>query len=109
MGAESPTIEYKEQMTDTMARDVSGLGNTYAGLLLVGVSDDRVVGGVKEKTIESFSDHCAAKIEPPWVPRDRPCIARTGLGSVRLGHAWPATGAAMIREGHRAKPIQKDH
>jgi hypothetical protein len=28
---------------------------------------------------------------------------------VSLGHAWPATGAAMIREGHHAKPIQKDH
>jgi predicted HTH transcriptional regulator len=55
-------------MTDTIARGITGLGNTYAGLLLVGVSDDRVVGGVKEKTIESFSDHCAAKIEPPWVP-----------------------------------------
>lgn len=68
VGAESPTIEDKEQMTDTIARGVAGLGNTYAGLLLVGVSDDRVVRGVKEKTIESVSGHCAAKIEPPWVP-----------------------------------------
>jgi predicted HTH transcriptional regulator len=40
-------------MTDTIARGAAALGNTYAGLLLVGVSDDRVVGGVKEKTIES--------------------------------------------------------
>jgi hypothetical protein len=61
-------------MTDTIAWGVTGLGNTYAGLLLVGVSDDRVV-----------------------------------RGSLRLGHAWLTTRAAMIREGHHAKPIQKDH
>jgi predicted HTH transcriptional regulator len=42
-------------MTDAIARGVAGLGNTYAGLLLVGVSDDRVVRGVKEKTTESVS------------------------------------------------------
>jgi hypothetical protein len=54
-------------MTDMIARGVAGQGHTYAGLPPVGVSDDRVVRGVKE------------------------------------------TGAAMIREGHHAKPIQKDH
>lgn len=68
VGAESPTIEYKEQMCDTIARGVAALGNTYGGLLLVGVTDGRIVRGVKEKTIESVADHCAAKIEPPWVP-----------------------------------------
>jgi hypothetical protein len=75
-------------MTDAIARGVAGLGNTYAGLLLVGVSDNRVVRGAKQKTAESVSDRCAAKIEPPWVPEIVP-VARTGLGSVRLGHAWP--------------------
>jgi predicted HTH transcriptional regulator len=68
VGAESPTIEDKEQMCDTIARGVAALGNTYAGLLLAGVTDDRIVRGVKEKTIEPTADHCAAKIEPPWVP-----------------------------------------
>ena len=42
-------------MTDTIARGVAGLGNTHGGLLLVGVSDDRVVRRVKEKTIASVS------------------------------------------------------
>ena len=68
VGAESPTIEYKEQMCDTIVRGLAALGNTYGGLLLVGITDDRIVRGVKEKTIESVADHCAAKIEPPWVP-----------------------------------------
>ncbi len=68
VGAESPTIEYKEQMSDIIARGVAALGNTYGGLLLAGVTDDRIVRGVKEKTIESAAGHCAAKIEQPWVP-----------------------------------------
>ena len=55
-------------MCDTIARGVAALGNAYGGLLLVGVTDDRIVRGVKEKAIESVADHCAAKIEPPWVP-----------------------------------------
>ena len=55
-------------MCDTIARGVAALGNTYGGLLLAGVTDDRIAKGVKENTIESAADHCAAKIEPPWVP-----------------------------------------
>jgi predicted HTH transcriptional regulator len=68
VGPESPTIEYKEQMYDTIARGAVALGNTYEGLLLAGVTDDRIVRGVKDKTIESAADHRAAKIEPPWGP-----------------------------------------
>lgn len=68
VGPESPTVEYKMQMTNTIAKGIAALANTYGGLLLVGVSDDRRVTGVKEKTIERVAEHCAAKIEPPWVP-----------------------------------------
>ena len=35
---------------------------------MVGVTDDRQVRGVPEKTIEAVAEHCAANIEPPWVP-----------------------------------------
>lgn len=68
VGPESPTVEYKQQMADTIARGVAALANTYGGLLLVGVADDRTVRGVREKTIEAVAEHCAARIEPPWVP-----------------------------------------
>ncbi|MFI1177517.1 helix-turn-helix domain-containing protein [Streptomyces melanogenes] len=69
VGPEAPTVEYKEQMAESIARGVAALANTYGGLLLVGVTDKtRVVKGVKEKTIDSVADHCHAKIEPPWVP-----------------------------------------
>lgn len=68
VGPEAPTVEYKEKMADTIARGVAALANTYGGLLLVGVTDNREVRGVKEKTIEAVAEHCQAKIEPPWVP-----------------------------------------
>jgi hypothetical protein len=68
VGPEAPTIEYKENMATSIAWGVAALANTYGGLLLVGVTDDRQVRGVKEKTIESIAEHCQAKIEPPWVP-----------------------------------------
>lgn len=68
VGPESPTVEYKEQMTSTIAKGVAALANTYGGLLLVGVTDDRQIKGVKEKTIAAVAEHCRAKTEPPWVP-----------------------------------------
>ena len=120
VGAESPTIEYKEQMCDTIARGVAALGNTYGGLLLVGVTDGRIVRGVKEKTIEvkektieSVADHCAAKIEPPWVPGDYRGAARSGLGPVRAGPAGSTgpsprpllvNGVAYIRHQNTTHP-----
>ncbi|WP_189269790.1 AlbA family DNA-binding domain-containing protein [Streptomyces fuscichromogenes] len=69
VGPEAPTVEYKEQMADTVARGVAALANTYGGLLLIGVTDrTRDLKGVKEKTVDYVADHCYAKIEPPWVP-----------------------------------------
>jgi predicted HTH transcriptional regulator len=68
VGPESPMVEYKEKFADTIAKGVAALANTYGGLLLVGVSDDRQVKGVKEKTIEAVAEHCHSKIEPPYVP-----------------------------------------
>jgi len=100
VGAESPTIEYKEQMCDTIARGVAALGNTYGGLLLVGVTDDRIVRGVKEKTIESVADHCAAKIEPPWVPE---------IIAVALGRGSDLYVLVLrVVPGHHPRPLLVD-
>jgi hypothetical protein len=69
IGPESPTVEYKEKMADSVARGVAALANTYGGLLLIGVTDrTRELKGVKEQTVDYVADHCHAKIEPPWVP-----------------------------------------
>lgn len=67
-GPEVPTIEYKEKMANTIAKGVVAMANTYGGLMLVGVGDDRKIVGVGEKTIEAVAEHCSAQIEPPWVP-----------------------------------------
>jgi hypothetical protein len=80
VGPESPTIEYKEQMADTIAKGVAALANTYGGLLLIGVSDDRTVRGVREKVIESVAEHCAARVESPWVPEIIPVPLGQGSG-----------------------------
>ncbi|WP_433474936.1 AlbA family DNA-binding domain-containing protein [Spirillospora sp. CA-142024] len=68
VGPESPTLEYKADMSTSIAKAVAALANTYGGLVLVGVTDDRKVTGVKEKTLERVSEHCHSAIEPPWVP-----------------------------------------
>src|SRR3954464_11072476 len=68
VGPEVPTVEYKAVMSQGIAKAVAALANTYGGLVLVGVTDDRVVKGVKEKTIEAVAEHCHGKIEPPWIP-----------------------------------------
>ncbi len=67
-GPESPMIEYKETWAKSIARGVAALANTYGGLVLVGVTDDRRVTGVEEDVIKRVADHCSTKIEPPWVP-----------------------------------------
>ncbi|MEV4251708.1 ATP-binding protein [Spirillospora sp. NPDC049652] len=84
VGPESPTLEYKANMTSTIAKAVAALANTYGGLVLVGVTDDREVTGVKEKTLESVSEHCHSTIEPPWVPEIIPVPMDDGSGKYVL-------------------------
>lgn len=105
VGPESPTIEYKEQMCDTIARGVAALGNTYGGLLLVGVTDDRIVRGVKEKSTDSVADHCAAKIEPPWVPEIIAVPLGQGSGLYVLGSPGPGV-VSGVRPGLAPVPIR---
>jgi hypothetical protein len=100
VGPESPTVEYKEQMADTIAKGVAALANTYGGLLLVGVTDGRVVKGVKEKTIESVAEHCAAKIEPPWVPEIIAVPLGQGSGLYVL--------VLRVVPGHHPRPLLVD-
>lgn len=64
VGAESPTVEYKEQMCDTIGRGVAALGNTYGGLLLVGVTRGRQ----GEDDRDCRRPLRREDREPPWVP-----------------------------------------
>lgn len=100
VGPESPTVEYKQQMTGTIARGVAALANTYGGLLLVGVSDDRIVRGVKVEAIEAVAEHCHSKIEPPWVPEIIPVPLGQGSDLYVL--------VLRVLPGHRHRPLLVD-
>lgn len=109
VGPETPTIEYKADMTSSIAKAVAALANTYGGLVLVGVTDDRQITGVKEKTIERVSQHCHSAIEPPWVPDVIPVPMDDGSGKfVLVLRVVPGIaprpllidGAAPIRHGN---------
>ncbi|MFG2016898.1 AlbA family DNA-binding domain-containing protein [Actinomadura geliboluensis] len=84
VGPESPTLEYKADMSTSIAKAVAALANTYGGLVLVGVTDDRKIIGVKEKTLERVSEHCYSAIEPPWVPDIVPVPMDDGSGKYVL-------------------------
>jgi hypothetical protein len=77
-GPEAPTVEYKETSTPTVARAVVAMANTYGGVILVGVTDDRKIVGVKEATVQAVAQLCYSKIEPPWVPPIVPVPLKDG-------------------------------
>jgi predicted HTH transcriptional regulator len=43
---ESTPVEYKEKLAESVAQGVAALGNTYGGIMLIGVTDDRRIVGV---------------------------------------------------------------
>jgi hypothetical protein len=113
VGPEVPTVEYKAAMSQGIAKAVAALANTYGGLVFVGVTDDRIVKGVKEKTIESVAEHCHGKIEPPWIPEIIPVPMDDDSGLYVLvlrvvpGHAprpLLIDGAAPIRHQNTTHP-----
>lgn len=113
VGPEVPTVEYKADMSQTIAKAVAALANTYGGLVLVGVTDDRKVQGVKEKTIEAVAQHCHNKLDPPWVPEIVPVAMDDGSGCHVLllrvvpGHAprpLLLDGAAPVRHHNTTQP-----
>ncbi|NJP27774.1 ATP-binding protein [Microbispora sp. SCL1-1] len=113
VGPEAPTIEYKADMTSSIAKAVAALANTYGGLVLVGVTDDRKITGVKEKTIERVAQHCHSTIEPPWVPDIVPVPLDDGSGKyvlvLRVVPGIPprpllVEGAAPIRHSNTTHP-----
>jgi hypothetical protein len=113
VGPEVPTVEYKAVMSQGIAKAVAALANTYGGLVLVGVTDDRVVKGVKEKTIEAVAEHCHGKIEPPWIPEIVPVPMDDDSGLYVLvlrvvpGHAprpLLIEGAAPVRHQNTTHP-----
>jgi hypothetical protein len=117
VGPEAPMVEYKSNMTSTIAKAVAALANTHGGLVLVGVTDDRKITGVKEKTIEAVSQHCHSTLEPPWVPETLPIPLDDGSGKyVLILRVVPGIaprpllidGAAPIRHNNTTHPATRE-
>lgn len=74
---ESVTLEYKSAYSASLVKTVAAMGNSYGGLVLVGVADakqvakdpgtDRVVG-VSGETTTKIAEGCRNSLEPPWQP-----------------------------------------
>lgn len=116
VGPEAPTVEYKADMSQSIAKAVAALANTYGGLVLVGVTDQRQIVGVKEKTIEAVAQHCHSALEPPWVPDIVPVLMDDESGKYVLvlrvvpGIAPRPTlveGAAPIRHTNTTHPASR--
>lgn len=65
---ESLTLEYKRQKPQEVARSIAAMANSYGGIVLVGVADDRSLVGVPEAEQVSIVNTCHDTLEPPWQP-----------------------------------------
>lgn len=55
---ESPTVEFKRELTDAVVHEVIAFANTQGGVLYIGIEDDGTVTGVPDahKTLEAVSN-----------------------------------------------------
>ena len=77
---ESLTLEYKERFTRNLVDSIAAMANSYGGVILVGVSDQRALVGVEEGTLVQIVNACHDSLEPPWQPE----IIPLGLGDGRF-------------------------
>ena len=63
---ESPTLEYKRELTDAIKREVIAFANTQGGELYIGVDDDGSIIGLEnaDKVLESVSNMLHDSIQP---------------------------------------------
>ncbi|MFD3565572.1 helix-turn-helix domain-containing protein [Streptomyces sp. NPDC058686] len=71
---ESLTLEFKREYSKSLVTTIAAMGNTYGGLIMVGIADkveagsERVVGVDAQETIDKIASGCREKIDPPWEP-----------------------------------------
>lgn len=63
---ESPTVEFKRELTDAIKKEVIAFANTYGGELYIGIDDDGTVVGLEQpdKILESVSSILRDSIQP---------------------------------------------
>ncbi len=60
---EGENVEFKEKITREIAKDVCAMANTNGGYIIIGVSDDKRIVGVKEGAEEIYK--IISEIKPP--------------------------------------------
>lgn len=63
---ESPTVEFKRELTDAVKREIIAFANTQGGELYIGIEDDGTVIGLNNahKTLEAVSSMLHDSIKP---------------------------------------------
>jgi Schlafen, AlbA_2 len=108
---ESLTLEYKEAYSSGVITSVAAMGNSYGGLILVGVTDQQQANrlvGVPEETVVQIVNACHDKLEPPWEPEIIP-VALDGGGQsyvlvVRVDHS--RAPRPLLIDGHAPIRLQ---
>jgi ATP-dependent DNA helicase RecG len=63
---EGTTLEFKENLSSSFARELVGMANTIGGKILLGVRDDRVVVAVKDSnSLRARIQDIARNCDPP--------------------------------------------
>lgn len=84
---ESMTLEYKERHSPELVTTVAAMANSYGGLILVGVTDQRQdnrLVGVQDTTVVQIVNACHDTLEPPWVPEIIPVLLSSEINSYIL-------------------------
>jgi ATP-dependent DNA helicase RecG len=71
LAGEGPGVEFKEQFTTSVDREMVAMLNAGGGVILIGVSDDSTVVGLKDtpqRLEERVMGLCRTSIAPPFTP-----------------------------------------
>lgn len=71
---ESKTLEFKENITDSVINSVVAFANTTGGKILIGISDNGDVKGIDENNIFKVKDSLAQSIFDSITPKIIPEI-----------------------------------
>jgi hypothetical protein len=99
---EGTTLEFKENLCASLARELVAMANTIGGRILIGVRDDATVAGVKDSNSLRARIHDIARNCDP--PRQG---ARRARGQGRRGPrpALPAPAGREVATRPRAAPL----
>jgi len=117
LDGEGPRLEFKEQFTTAIDREMVALANAGGGNILVGVADDSTITGledVPQRLEERVMGLCRTNIQPPLTPVIETVSLPEGMVMViRVPEGeqkpYTANGICYVRAGsttRRARPAE---